>query len=39
MNAEGDLSRITKCQTDKKFHVVGDLAVTPFVLLKPSSTS
>jgi hypothetical protein len=36
MNAEGDLSRITKGQTDKKFHVVGDLAVTPFVLLKPA---
>ncbi len=36
MNAEGDLSRIIKSQTDKKFHVVGDLAVTPFVLLKPA---
>ncbi len=36
INAQGDLSRITKNQADKKFHVVGDLAVTPFVLLKPA---
>jgi hypothetical protein len=36
MNAEGDLSQITKSQTDKKFHMIGDLAVTPFVLLKPA---
>jgi len=36
VNAEGDMSRISKNPADKKFHVVGDLAVTPFVLLKPA---
>ena len=36
VSAEGDMSRISKNPADKKFHVVGDLAVTPFVLLKPA---
>ncbi len=36
VNAEGDMSRITKNPADKRFHVIGDLAVTPFVLLKPA---
>jgi hypothetical protein len=36
VNTDGDVIRITKSTTDKKFHVIGDLAVTPFVLLKPA---
>jgi hypothetical protein len=36
VNTDRDVSRITKSPTDKKFHVIGDLAVTPFVLLKPA---
>ncbi len=36
VNSDGDMSRITKSPTDKKFHVIGDLAVTPFILLKPA---
>jgi hypothetical protein len=36
VNADGDMSRISKSPIDKKFHVIGELAVTPFVLLKPA---
>jgi hypothetical protein len=36
VNTDRDVSRITKSPTDKKFHVIGDLAVTPFGLLKPA---
>jgi len=36
LNADGDLSRIVKDKTDNLFHVPGDLAVTPYVLLKPA---
>jgi hypothetical protein len=32
-NAASDLLSISKSQTDKKYHVVGDLAVTPFSLM------
>jgi hypothetical protein len=33
-NEEGNLVRITRDATDKKFHVVGDLVVAPFSLLQ-----
>jgi len=36
LSADGDLSRIVKDKTDNRFHVPGDLAVTPYVLLKPA---
>jgi hypothetical protein len=37
-NAAGDLLSISKSKTDKKYHVIGDLAVTPFSLLANSIT-
>jgi hypothetical protein len=36
LNADGDLSMIVKDKTDNRFHVPGDLEVTPYVLLKPA---
>jgi len=36
LSPEGDLSRIVKSKDDNKFHVPGDIAVTPYVLLKPA---
>jgi hypothetical protein len=33
LNAAGDLLSISRSKTDKKYHVVGDLAVTPFSLM------
>ena len=35
LSQEGDLTRIVK-KDDNKFHVPGDIAVTPYVLLKPA---
>jgi hypothetical protein len=36
LSHEGDLTRIVKDKEDNKFHVPGDIAVTPYVLLKPA---
>jgi hypothetical protein len=36
LSPEGDLTRIVKDKDDNKFHVPGDIAVTPYVLLKPA---
>jgi hypothetical protein len=33
LNQNGDLTSVTRLPTDKKFHVIGDLTVTPFCLL------
>jgi hypothetical protein len=35
-NAAGDLLSISRSKTDKKYHVIGDLAVTPFSLMANS---
>ncbi len=34
LSPEGDLNRIVKSKDDNKFHVPGDIAVAPYVLLK-----
>jgi hypothetical protein len=36
LSPEGDLNRIVKSKDDNKVHVPGDIAVTPYVLLKPA---
>ncbi len=37
LSPEGDLNRIVKSKDDNnKFHVPGDIAVAPYVLLKPA---
>jgi hypothetical protein len=36
LSQEGDLTRIVKDKDDNKFHLPGDIAVTPYVLLKPA---